>query len=181
MGDYPAQAKVTGTHDKVCHWCRYISEPSPETNRRKWCNFRAFLGEDHPYRTAPYFGAPCHDQCPPPRTHDGYIADALAQKNHVGLQKDQPYKATGVKDLCPLRLLPLFDLTWDIVMDAMHTIPGWAKAHIFPLFRGTRTPATPKWRKSKSNAENWALQRAHTDVLEDLKSWKLTKVYTQLN
>jgi hypothetical protein len=22
-GDYPAQAKVSGTHDKTCHWCTY--------------------------------------------------------------------------------------------------------------------------------------------------------------
>jgi hypothetical protein len=55
-GDYPAQSKCAGTHDKVCHWCTYKSEPAPEINRRKWGSFRQWLPPDHRYRTDNRFG-----------------------------------------------------------------------------------------------------------------------------
>jgi hypothetical protein len=42
-GDYPAQAAVSGTHSKTCHWCTKKSSPAPEINRRCWGGFRAYL------------------------------------------------------------------------------------------------------------------------------------------
>lgn len=46
-GDYPAQAKVSGTHAKVCHWCSMKSKHAPEINRRCWDDFRRYL-RTHP-------------------------------------------------------------------------------------------------------------------------------------
>ena len=37
-GDYPAQALVSGTHSKMCHWCTMKSVHAPEINRRCWCD-----------------------------------------------------------------------------------------------------------------------------------------------
>ena len=42
-GDYPAQAKVSGMHDKCCHWCEVKSAPAPEINRRVWTGQRRYL------------------------------------------------------------------------------------------------------------------------------------------
>ena len=77
MGDYPAQCKVSGTHDKMCHWCTYKSEAAPEINRRCWTGARRFLGEHHPFRTDVMFGPVEHRPAPPNRTHAGMINDAL--------------------------------------------------------------------------------------------------------
>ena len=56
-GDYPAQAKTSGTHEKTCHWCCHKSSPSPESNRRAWVDFRRFLPDNHEYRSqSPFFG-----------------------------------------------------------------------------------------------------------------------------
>jgi hypothetical protein len=97
-GDYPAQTKCAGTHDKVCHWCSYKSEPAPEINRRKWASFRRWLPAQHPYRTDGRFG-PTESQRPPEhRTHQGYIDDGTAQQEHVKARRPKtsaPYKTTG--------------------------------------------------------------------------------------
>lgn len=42
-GDYPAQAAVSGTHSKCCHWCNYKSVHTPEVNRQCWGDYRRFL------------------------------------------------------------------------------------------------------------------------------------------
>ena len=123
-GDYPAQAKVSGTHDKTCHWCVHKSTHAPEVNRRCWGSYRQFLPDGHHFRDAGPFGEVESRPIPRPRNHDGFVADAEANVNHTGYKKDAPYKHTGVKELSPLRHLPLFDLVWDVTGDMMHIIPG---------------------------------------------------------
>lgn len=73
-------------------------------------------------------------------------------------------------------MVPLFDIVWDILPDGMHTLPGWLKAHTFPLFTGRRNPAKPKWRTTWSNEDNKKLQARHAEVLAEMNTWKIPKV-----
>jgi hypothetical protein len=47
-GDYPAQALVSGTHSKTCHWCTLKSTHAPEVSRRCWGDYRCYLPDNHP-------------------------------------------------------------------------------------------------------------------------------------
>ena len=174
-GDYPAQAKVSGTHDKTCHWCTMKSSHAPEISRRCWDGFRRYLPDNHPYRRLDRFGAPELRTAPPARTHAGFVADAKANEAWQGAKKDCPYKTTGVKELSPLCYLPLFCLIWDILPDLMHIIAGIWKRHIMEILKGKRAPAAVKPRKKYSDAENRRLQDDHKAVIDLLKSWKLTE------
>jgi hypothetical protein len=72
-GDYPAQAAVSGTHSKTCHWCNKKSETSPETSRRVWAGYREYLPFGHEMRDASAFYGPEENGNPPtPRTHDEF-------------------------------------------------------------------------------------------------------------
>ena len=174
-GDYPAQALSSGTHSKTCHWCTHKSVHAPEVNRRCWCDYRRFLPADHELRMHARYGAPETRPPPDPRTHAGFVADAVENVTHRGFKKDAPYKRSGVKELSPLGALPMFNLVWDILPDMMHIIPGvWAR-HIFGMFNGERTPARPKQRKKFTDAENRELQKQHEDALKHLASWTLTQ------
>lgn len=42
-GDYPALAKVSGTHEQMCHWCTRNPGWSPEVSRKCWDGFWMFL------------------------------------------------------------------------------------------------------------------------------------------
>ena len=156
-GDYPALALVSGTHSKMCHWCRMVSVHSPEITRRCWCDYRRYLPSDHPWRRHGAFGAPETRPSPEPRNHPGYVADAVANINHRGYKKDRPYKTTGVKELSMLGALPYFDLVWDVLPDMMHIVSVIWKGHVFQMFVGKRTPAKPKnrvsWRGAKLDKE----------------------------
>jgi hypothetical protein len=94
-GDYPAQCKVGGHHEKVCHWCEYRSEPAPEINRRTWGGFRRWLPANHPYRGSAEFGPPERNEAPPFRTHESWSVAAEAEARHTGAKKDAPHKTTG--------------------------------------------------------------------------------------
>jgi hypothetical protein len=176
-GDYPAQAKVSGTHDKICHWCTYKSQPAPEINRQQWCDFRRYLPADHRFRKdVVRFGSV--ESRPPSalRTHATFLRDAVSQERYNGPKSKSPYKTTGVKELSPLHHVPLFDLAQDIMGDMMHTIPGYFKRHIVPLLVGGRMPAQPKNRKSWTWEQNQQLSRDHAAAKEHLQSWQLSKV-----
>lgn len=177
-GDYPAQAKVSGTQEQICHWCTYKSQPAPEITRRRWCDFRRFLPPDHPFRREVVaFGSTECRPPPPLRTHASFQRDAVRQQQYDGAKSNAPYKTTGVKERSPLHHVPLFDLAQDIMGDMMHTIPGYFKRHIFPLFVGGRVPAQPKNRKKWTFEQNQQLQRDHQQAKEDLRTWQLSKVY----
>jgi hypothetical protein len=173
-GDYPAQAKVSGTHSKTCHWCTLKSRHAPEISRRAWDGFRRFLPPDHPYRTNPAFGPPEYDPPPAARTHEGFKAAALANEVWDGAKCHAPYKTSGVKELSPLAFLPLFCLIWDILPDMMHIILGIWKRHIMMLLAGKRTPAAVKRRKKLTPAENDQLIADAASVKAILKTWKLS-------
>ena len=173
-GDYPAQAAVSGTHSKTCHWCRHKSVHAPEINRRCWCDYRRFLPEGHELRQHASFGPPEHLPPPEPRDHDSFVADAVANLRWRGTKKDAPYKATGVKELSPLAALPLFDLVWDILPDMMHVLPNIWKAHVFQMLVGNRMPKKPRPRKSLDKAANAELAASHEDAVRELAEWRLS-------
>jgi hypothetical protein len=113
---------------------------------------------------------------PANRTHDAFVANAIANLNHRGYKKDQPYKTTGVKELSPLAYLPFFNLIWDIMPDWMHILPGIWDRHIFSMFHGRRTPAPVKHLKKNTALENRGLMRDHEAVKKHLKEWTLPEV-----
>jgi len=82
----------------------------------------------------------------------------------------------GVKEFSPLRFYPKFDLTWDVCIDAMHTLPRQWKGHIFPLFHGQRNPSKPKPRKSWTSAENAKLLKDWEKAKAQCADWELDKV-----
>ena len=174
-GDYPAQALVSGTHSKTCHWCTHKSTPAPEISRRCWCDFRRYLPEGHHLREHASFGTPEHREAPSPRTHTQFVKDGKANQQHRGFKKDAPYHRTGVKMLSPLASLPLFNLVWDVLPDMMHIITGIWKRHIFAMFVGTRKPTRPKERSSWSKRDNDNLIRDHNTALVNLEGWILSK------
>ena len=90
-------------------------------------------------------------------------------------KKNSPYKKTGVKEVSPLRWLPLFDLIWDILPDLMHIITGIWKRHFLDMLKGNRKPAQAKQRKSWTKEENAKLEADHKKCLEELQTWTLTK------
>lgn len=94
------------------------------------------LALGHSFReSSPLFGSAELRPPPLPRTHDQFVADGLANVRHRGYKKDDPYKKTGVKEVSPLRFLPLFDLSRDVMPDMMHIPPVIWKGHIVPMFR----------------------------------------------
>ena len=82
-GDYPAQAAVSGTHSKTCHWCHHKSQSAPEISRRTWGEYRRFLPDEHPMRRRSGFFGPT-EQRPPPvtRTHDSFVNDGKRNVEH---------------------------------------------------------------------------------------------------
>lgn len=187
-GDYPAQALVSGTHSKTCHWCTLKSEAAPEVTRRCWGGYRAFLPEDHPMRAATSYWPLEDGPCPEVRPNESFAADGVANEAHEAdlrlpdarkrriFKKDLPYKTTGVKCCSPLSFLPLWHMTWDILADMMHIITGIFKRHICALLAGKRVPAAVKARKRNSPGENRALAAAHKKCKEIIKTWTLSKV-----
>ena len=77
-GDYPAQAAVSGTHSKTCHWCCKKSKPSPEISRRVWDGYRKFLPKGHDMREASaFYGPEENDDIPAPRTPAEFAEQVL--------------------------------------------------------------------------------------------------------
>ena len=197
-GDYPAQSKVSCHHDKVlvhmayththtiaihskhtqqvCHWCTYKSQPAPEINRRKWGEFRRWLPNNHPYRHEARFGDAEVRGPPALRTHAAYVADGTRNASHTGKKMDAPYKETGIYDVSPLVNVPLFNIVWDVLADVMHTVPRFWKGHMFPLFRGVRTPSAPRTRKTWTDGANKKLLQDHVNVKQQMLDWTLDKV-----
>ena len=105
-GDFPAICKVSGTHEKVCHWCEHKPSHQADVNRLVWGGFRSYLPEGHPWRRASgIYGPACTDDAPPPRTHENFVAQGVANeeymervrvKSHPRVYKSNaPWKETG--------------------------------------------------------------------------------------
>ena len=179
-GDYPAQAAVSGTHSKCCHWCTLRAEWTPEITRGCWGGYRRYLPDGHPMKEySVLMGTAEVREAPAMRTHDEFVAQGLAQESHTGYKKDQPWLTTGVKECSPLRFIPLFCLIRDVMPDLMHAIPGVWDRHITAMLKGKRSPAQPRRHKYLSEERYAELLRESSTVKDQLKSWALTKVVTQ--
>ena len=187
-GDYPAISAVSGTHSKACHWCSKKSTAAPEVSRRVWDGYKRYLPEKHEMRKASAFtGAKENAPPPPARTHAEFVLGGKANEAHmqqIGMpdartkkifKYNSPYKTTGIKELSPLAHIPLFDLTWDILPDMMHILPGIWHRHIFSLLAGGRQPKAVKSRKKNTAVENADLQNRHRAVKAELFTWELSK------
>jgi hypothetical protein len=52
---------------------------------------------------------------------------------------------------CPLALVPLFNLVWDVCMDFMHIVKVLIAGHLIPLLKSKRSLMPPQ---VKNNAAN---------------------------
>jgi hypothetical protein len=144
---------------------------------------------DHPARRDDILYGSVELRGPPPnRTHAGMCADARNNEAHErevlagnANKCDAPYKRTGVKELSPLALLPLFDVVWDMLPDMMHIIPAVMKGHIMPMMKGLRAPAKPKMRATWSGEENAELLANWEKVKRQLVDWQVSEVCTLLS
>lgn len=173
-GDYPAQALVSGTHSKTCHWCTLKSTAAPEITRRCWGDYRCYLPDSHPMRRDATYGRPETRPPPPSRTHEDFFTHGRAQEEYKGPEVRSPYKESGIKEASILAALPLFNIAWDILGDMMHIVDGLWKRHIFAMLAGKRGPAVPKPRISWTALENKNLQRDHDAVCAQLRAWTVS-------
>jgi hypothetical protein len=174
-GDYPAQALISGTHSKTCHWCWLKSTHAPEVSRRCWGDYRCFLPTNDPKRRDATYG-PVEDRPPcAPRTHSDFIRHGQENDTYKGPKIRAPYKYSGIKELSMLACLPLWNMVWDILGDMMHIIVGLWKGHIIDMLAGKREPAHPKPRQTWTAAENKKLEEDHADVVTKLKDWSLSE------
>jgi len=173
-GDYPAQALVSGTHSKTCHWCHFKSTHAPEVSRQCWGDYRCYLPDNHPVRHNAKYGPPEDRPAPLPRTHQDFLDAGVRSDTYNGPKNRAPYKDSGIKETSPLAVLPLFNLTWDVLGDMMHIIDGIWKRHVFAMLAGRRLPAKPKPRSSWTLAANRKLAKDHAKVIALLESWQVT-------
>ena len=161
-------------------------------SRVRWVDFRKWLPPDHELRrNSVTFGKEEHGQPPPVRTHAGMLSDAFRNQEHLkryrqahpgdpkAYKKDLPYKTTGVKEVCPLAALHLFNLVWDLLPDMMHIVPAVMKGHVVPMMQGKRDPKKPKDRKETefwSKADQKDLLARWEAVKRKLLEWRLSKV-----
>jgi len=83
----------------------------------------------------------------------------------------------GVCGWCPLSILPLFDLVWDILPDMMHIMQGIYKRIIFQLLKGKKAPAPykplkRKRRKNDSEEERKRVKKENKEIKNKNKRMK---------
>jgi hypothetical protein len=156
IGDYPGLAEASGTMEsgrKSCRWCNSTFVKCWAINRCLFANFRQFLPMDDPMRLAGVYGRAETREPPTPRTHAEMVADAIESDAFRG--KDDhprhPRFASGVHKMCPLALLPLWDMVWDFLPDWMHMTKGYFNGHMLPLMKGQRTPKPPMMLNNPTN------------------------------
>jgi hypothetical protein len=150
-GDYPAQAAVSGTHSKTCHWCEKQSFYAEGTNRSIWNQYRQYLPQGHPMRRASARHGPVVTEAAPQlRTHHKFVTDGQKNEDFLFKLKDPdarrrgifkynlPAKKTGIKMVSPLAELShfyCFDMVWDILPDMMHVMKVIWPSHVFEMMQ----------------------------------------------
>lgn len=173
-GDYPANALVSGIHSKTCHWCHVEAVYFPEVSRVCYGDYRCWLQASDPKRHHGKYGRNEDRPTPLTRTHLEFINEGIRNDQYTGPKNRAPYKASGIKELSPLGVLPLFDLVWDITGDMMHILWGIWKRHIFEMLDGLRAPSKPKPRTSWTANANRKLDQDYTAVIIALEEWTLS-------
>jgi hypothetical protein len=143
IGDYPGLAEASGTMEagrKSCRWCNSSFIKCWAVNRMMFANFRQFLPLEDPMRHAGVYGEAETRDPPTPRTHEEMVADAIESEAFKGgdANANHPRFRTGVHKMCPLALLPFWDMVWDFMPDWMHITKGYFHGHMLPLMKGNR-------------------------------------------
>ena len=145
IGDYPGLAEASGTMESgkhSCRWCNSTFTKCWAINRVLFANFRQFLPLGDPMRLAGVYGRAEIRDPPTPRTHEEMVADAIESENSP-LKPDNaahPRYQSGVFKMCPLALLPLWNMVWDFLPDWMHMTKGYFHGHMLPLMKALRAP-----------------------------------------
>lgn len=84
------------------------------------------------------------------------VADAIVSEDSPLKpdNKDHPRYQSGVFKMCPLALLPLWDMVWDFLPDWMHMTKGYFNGHMLPLMKGARAPGAATTLKNPTLAKN---------------------------
>jgi len=142
---------MTHAGKKACHWCEQIFEDAPGINRVVYGCYRRFLPLNHSWRrSGMVFNSDELRPEPTPRTNASIHADGLAADEHKGYAKTNPVHRTGVKSVCPLYYVPLFDMAWDIMGDFMHVTKNYIYKTVNQL-KGFRVPSLPKLTSAKKD------------------------------
>ncbi len=156
VGDYPGLGEAcsmshAGSH--ACHWCLAEFPWSHAMRRHDHRTARRFTREGHPYRNGGVWGPAETRRIPPTRTHEGIVAAGqVTEASQLDWQdKQHPRYQTGVDGPCPLALVPLFDLVWDVCMDFMHMVKVILSGHLLPLLKGQRALTTPQIKANPGN------------------------------
>ena len=89
------------------------------------------------------FGSQERGETPAPRTHTETMQQAREAEEYRGPDTKHPEKAHGIRGICPLGLLPYFNLIWDLCPDMMHINKNLWDRCIVGLFMGKRNPTFP--------------------------------------
>ena len=148
VGDYPAQAVLSGFKHKghaFCHWCEAHSVALSGVKREN-CLFRTArqLPAGHEGRLATGDWAGEDDEAPAARTSDGVKRSYTENAAYAGPTKGRPNIKSGIKHVCPLVYLFQLNIIWDVLPDWTHVGMGIMKSHLFPLFSKNRRAKTPK-------------------------------------
>ena len=168
VADYPGLGKLSGFSHQgryACHWCKhpflylFKGHNCAVHNRRQ-------LPSDHPFRTNVSFGQ--HEQRDPPpiRTHARSVRESNMCEEYSGPKSKHPSKYHGIKEWCPLVLLAMFCLIWDMLPDLMHICKGLIQSHLIPLLKGTVSYVAPifargKYNKARTEEAKLAIVAAH--------------------
>ena len=140
IGDYPAQAKVSGFSHMgchACHWCNHRAE-TVWGSTAYFLNNRQHLPIGHHMR---------EETTPPPplaRNERHCINISVKARDHAGYLADHPKHTTGIKDWCPFSLLRFFSIVWDIMPDMMHIIKGIFQSHLLKIWKGEINMKPPR-------------------------------------
>ena len=124
-------------------------------------------------------------ETPAPRTHDETMQQAKKAEQYRGADDHHPKHSHGIRGICPLGLLPFFNLIWDLCPDMMHINKNLWDRCIVALFRGKRDPTKSKKnpnpgrfydseRKNKEPAE----KKQKTSTLEERRTAHRKKLAT---
>jgi hypothetical protein len=141
----------SGRHD--CHWCEAEFPWCHAMRRHDHRSARRFVAADHPFRKAGVWGKTELRPPPPVRKHE----DIIAAGERAGASvldwddEEHPRKESGVDGECPLAMIHLFDLVWDVCMDFMHIVKVFLSGHLLPLLKGKRRLKPPQLRANDDN------------------------------
>ncbi len=177
-----------GSHD--CHWCDAEFPWSHAMRRHDHRGARRFLQPGDAWRNGGVWGEAQARPPPPSRTHAGIIraAEVTRASDLKWEHKQHPRRDTGVDGPCPLALVPLFDLVWDVCMDFMHIVKVLISGHLLPLLKSKRGLTPPQVKVNAANNATvrryncYSCSRVHTarSRLRTARSRKLTVVTVSL-